>query len=326
MALTMMRAFASAAVALFVITEPVRGQWWGPILDKIGEMSGPEIYYLGLTMRFGFQPGQHAEDLLAVARESEIAALRSRPIRLNIFRMEGQRQDFDASMDAVDSCVARLSEAAAMVSPTGYDEAVVDRLRASPLNDTRSIDQARDRLRTVSDADSLTRWADTFETAVCNRAAESTVILDSLGAPARTRGWALRLGLYSGADKRNGDNDADIYGFMIKHSIEHTWTFGTNPTLGLGLEGGMQHHYLHGDIDGFWHRTYYAQANFYPFATNERWFLRNIRVGAGGAIIPGFEEDAFTSRGIESTQTHLTYILTIGWDFGMSGAPFFSGR
>jgi len=275
-----------AVVLVGLTSNPAEAQW-GMLLDKLQELSGPAMWYTGLSIRTGYQPGQR---LVESYRDSATT------------RLYGSNEDwgptdslFLPSLRRLRSCA---TDAVTEVGRLGlvrnyYDESVIDRLR-------------RDRIRLNRvDRKIYEQAGDDIAALVAEAGQLHCLHVDLLRAavPDPLSGFVWRFGLFVGRDRNNEGRTEDVYGLALHASLEYRSPMVKSipfvksiplvKWMDVGIEAGFTAHFFHGDITDFWHPTYPLRLNVHPFPRCDGWLLRNLRAGYGVHIVPPFEDDAF---------------------------------
>jgi hypothetical protein len=301
MTAAMQRLIWSAALLAVLAPGSVQGQWWGPIIDKIGEMSGPRMQYVGVTYRFGYQPSQFLDTAVLVRTGAAFDAAR--------------RRASPPQLDAAHACFGTVDSIARPMA-AGYDERIVDPVR-------RDLRRLHRRVEALTDGTPDAARSATLRNEICY----FRDVLVRLGVDPSRRypnsGFVWRVGAFTGHDLNNDDaRTADVYGLMIKTTLEYNVTLANNcllsavfPAIGLGIEGGINAHYFHGNIAPFWYQTYPIMLNLYPFARQKLWLLRNIKTGVGTNLVPPTQPHAFDE--IPSYKRSEWHFSNIGWHVGL---------
>jgi hypothetical protein len=330
-----------AALLLTAVTfQPAAGQWWGTVFDKIGEWSGPRMQYYGVTYRVGYQPTQRLDlgqiDSLRIRlmRFEQELRNRSQSFQQTVVRPVGQSeptQRMILDVQLTDTCIRAIRDRLSPLA-AGYDESVVDAAR-------RDLSQLNDRLDDLDRPRGGVAEAELLRSTACHRRDElATFQPDTIDAR-RSSGWVLRFGLFTGNDTRNDDKDVDgalrgtdVYGFMVKNTLEYNWTVQNTiawdplqwlldplrwlfPDVGLGVEGGLNAHYVHGDISPFWYPTFPLAVNFYPFARRPSRFLRNAKIGIDVHVLPPDQPHAYAE--IPEYRQTRWHFSDLGWFIGL---------
>ena len=311
---TLARLLAVACLTLF-LPSAAAAQWWGAMLDRMHELSGPKMRYLGLSARVGYQPGQRMPRMVArdLARyEAFDSIARADPIF---------DADFVSRVAQGLGCVqVMLGESA---ESTTYREDRVDRYRANLSPILKNYRRASDRFLLATDPGERRGAAELMTALPCEAADLQSRTRQTLGAPVAWDGLIFRLGVYAGTDLKNDDEQAKIHGYMIRTSAEylHTFLIGSH-RVGLGLEAGVERHRFHGDIKSFSMWSYPLLMAAHPFAGNPCWVIRNLRLAGGLNFVPAIKNGAFDPRTDVAYENEVIPTLFVGWDISFKAAPF----
>ena len=268
------------------------------------------MQYFGLSYRVGYQPSQRLDAAIIDTLTARIAYLRGElqpdfpSEQLRFFTPPnlafGGRNQIERELDVAGTCLGAI-ETRTDPLELGYEESVVDGIR-------RELSRLDDRLDEFARGGGSFERARDFANLACHqRDVILAVTLDTI-EPYRTSGWVLRFGLFTGHDVRNDESTddrpaIDIYGFMLKNTLEYNWTLQNSiewsllqwlvPDIGFGVEGGMNAHYVHGQISPFWYATFPLSINVYPFARRPWPFIRNLKAGVGVHVLPPNQPRAY---------------------------------
>lgn len=309
------RVFLAALLVAAVRPAPATAQL-GSLIDKIQEMSGPEMFYLGPTFRWGYQPGQAVDP----AGLRQIDSAQMRLDRLVPSSPEGE---------APGILESRVILAGQCLGETG---ALIERLTSQDgFYDERSIDRYRENRRRLQwlagEIPDLTEDREVRAGSVALFAGlacrQPEILARALENPDPMHGVVGRFGLYSGTDTRlDRPLEVDVRGLMAQLSAEYLLAFPMRRGVNVGLEAGLSLHYFYGDVDPFFHPTFPIRLNVHPFARCRSWVTRNIRFGGGIHVIPPFRSGAFDGIYTLDDEWEVGPLnFFVAWDYSIGSGP-----
>lgn len=309
------RVFLAVLLIAAVRPAPATAQL-GSLIDKIQEMSGPEMFYLGPTFRWGYQPGQAVD----AAGLGEIREALSPLVGAPQAVPRGERGILEGRVELAEWCLEETGELIEeLTSQDGfYDERSIDRYRE---NRRRLQWLARVILDSTENrevrAESV---APLFADLACR---QPGLLARALEKPDPMRGWVGRFGLYSGTDTRlDRPLEVDVRGLMAQLSAEYLFALPMRQGVNVGLEAGLSVHYFYGDIDHFVHPTFPIRLNVHPFARCRSWVTRNIRFGGGIDVIPPFRSGAFDGiYPLDDGWEVVPFNFFVAWDYSIGSGP-----
>lgn len=309
------RVFLAVLLIAAVLPAPATAQL-GSLIDKIQEMSGPKMFYLGPTFRWGYQPGQAVDSAGLGEIDSALVRLR-RLVRAS--RAGEARGILEDRVMLAGQC---LGETEALIeqltSPDGfYDERSIDRYRE---NRRRLQWVAGDIPDLMEDREVRAGSVALFADLACR---QPEILARALENPDPMRGWVGRFGLSFGTDTRlDRPLEVDVRGLMAQLSAEYLLAVPMRRALNVGLEAGLSVHYFYGDIDHFVHPTFPIRVNVHPFARCRSWVTRNIRFGVGTHVVPPFRSGAFDGIYPLEDEWEVTPLsFFVAWDYSIGSGP-----
>lgn len=303
------RVFLAVLLVATVRPAPATAQL-GSLIDKIQEMSGPEMFYLGPTFRWGYQPGQAVDS--EGLREIRLA------IQLGPDTTESDQGILKGHVGLAEWCIDKTEEVIGLTSPDRfYDERSIDRYRenrrrlqrlAGVIPNSRANREVR--------AGSVALFADL----ACR---QPGILARALENPDPMHGWVGRFGLYSGTDTRlDRPLEVDVRGLMAQLSAEYLLAFPMRRGVNVGLEAGLSVHYFYGDVDPLFHPTFPIRLNVHPFARCRSWVTRNLRFGVGMHVIPPFQSGAFDGiYTLDDEWEWDRFNFFVAWDYSIGSGP-----
>lgn len=316
------RVFLAVLLIAAVRPAPATAQL-GSLIDKIQEMSGPEMFYLGPTFRWGYQPGQAVDS----AGLGEIRSALSPLVGASQAVPREERGILEGRVGLAEWCLEETGELIErLTSQDGFhDERSIDRYRENRRRlqglARMILDSPENReVRDSPENRKVRAVAPLFVDLACR---QPGILARALEKPDPMRGWVGRFGLYSGTDTRlDRPLEVDVRGLMAQLSAEYLFAFPMRQGVNVGLEAGLSVHYFYGDIDHFVHPTFPIRLNVHPFARCRSWVTRNIRFGGGIHVIPPFRSGAFDGIYTLDDEWEMDrFNFFVAWDYSIGSGP-----
>lgn len=267
----------------------------GPFIDWLQKMSGPRFSRVGLTYRFGYNPGQYFSADQILAFDAAYTAL-ARNAGLEAQPSDGARsclRNAFAYVEAFDTLY-------------GYSERQVDRLRS----EMRQLRRDLAKRRAPGELGQLLE-------PVCSVTRNVQSLITDPGTRDPGWGFTYRLGVFFGHDRFNIYRDEAVHAVSLLGTIEYRKTFYPR-RLDFGLEAGAAYNRFFGDIEeAFGTFSIPVYLNYYPFARCSSWLLRNTRFGAGPNFF-WYPADAFEPLYTLDTRSEVVWTFFLAVDISRS--------